>query len=85
MTARGPRVAVLDYGAANLVSIGQGLAAAGAEVSVATDPAGREVRYRAGLHFTDPPAAGGTRLHALLTGDTTRNGKPGTVTAGRPA
>ena len=51
---------------------------------VVTDPAGREVRYRAGLHFTDPPAAGGTRLHALLTGDTTRKGKPGTVTAGRP-
>ena len=40
MTDRAPRVAVLDYGAANLVSIGRGLAAAGAEVSVATDPAG---------------------------------------------
>jgi imidazole glycerol-phosphate synthase subunit HisH len=34
------RVAVLDYGAANLVSIGQGLVAAGAEVSVAADAAG---------------------------------------------
>lgn len=34
---------------------------------VVTDSAGREVRYRAGLHFIDPPAAGGTRLHALLT------------------
>jgi imidazole glycerol-phosphate synthase subunit HisH len=40
MTRSIPRVAVLDYGAANLVSIGQGLVAAGADVSVATDPAG---------------------------------------------
>jgi hypothetical protein len=34
---------------------------------VVTDSAGREIRYRAGLHFIDPPAAGGARLHALLT------------------
>jgi len=40
MTRSIPRVAVLDYGAANLVSIGQGLVAAGAEVSVAADPSG---------------------------------------------
>jgi imidazole glycerol-phosphate synthase subunit HisH len=40
MTRSNPRVAVLDYGAANLVSIGQGLVAAGADVSVASDPAG---------------------------------------------
>jgi hypothetical protein len=33
---------------------------------VVTDSAGREIRYRAGLHFIDPPAAGGARLHALL-------------------
>ena len=26
---------------------------------VVTDSAGREIRYRAGLHFIDPPAAGG--------------------------
>jgi glutamine amidotransferase len=32
-----PRIAVLDYGAANLVSITQGLVAVGAEVVVATD------------------------------------------------
>jgi imidazole glycerol-phosphate synthase subunit HisH len=38
--SRPVRVAVLDYGAANLVSIGQGLVAAGATVSVAADPAG---------------------------------------------
>jgi glutamine amidotransferase len=36
----GPTVAVLDYGAANMVSIGQALATAGATVVVATDPAG---------------------------------------------
>jgi imidazole glycerol-phosphate synthase subunit HisH len=36
--ARPVRVAVLDYGAANLVSIGQGLGAAGAEVTVAAEP-----------------------------------------------
>jgi glutamine amidotransferase len=34
------RIAVLDYGAANMVSITRALAAVGAEVSVAEDPAG---------------------------------------------
>ena len=34
------KVAVLDYGAANMVSITRALAAVGAEVSVAEDPAG---------------------------------------------
>jgi glutamine amidotransferase len=34
-----PAVAVLDYGAANMVSIGQALAAAGARVLVAAEPA----------------------------------------------
>ena len=34
------RVAVLDYGAANMVSISRALAAVGAEVSVAEDPGG---------------------------------------------
>jgi glutamine amidotransferase len=38
MAPTAPRVAVLDYGAANLVSIGQGLAAAGASVTVAAEP-----------------------------------------------
>ena len=33
-----PRIAVVDYGAGNLVSIEQGLTASGAEVSVARDP-----------------------------------------------
>ena len=37
---RAIRVAVLDYGAANMVSITRALAAVGAEVSVAEDPAG---------------------------------------------
>jgi glutamine amidotransferase len=37
---RQPTVAVLDYGAANMVSIGQALAAAGAHVLVAAEPAG---------------------------------------------
>jgi imidazole glycerol phosphate synthase glutamine amidotransferase subunit len=36
-TAR-PRVAVVDYGAGNLVSIGQGLQAAGADVTIAARP-----------------------------------------------
>jgi glutamine amidotransferase len=36
----GPRVAVLDYGAANMVSITQALAAVGADVSAADGPAG---------------------------------------------
>jgi imidazole glycerol-phosphate synthase subunit HisH len=40
MTRSRPRVAVLDYGAANLVSIGQGLVAVGADVTVADSPAG---------------------------------------------
>lgn len=46
MSAGGPRpegpvrVAVVDYGAGNLVSIGQALAAVGAEVRVITGPAG---------------------------------------------
>ncbi len=34
------RIAVVDHGAGNLVSIGQGLAAAGADVTVATEPGG---------------------------------------------
>ncbi len=34
------RVAVVDYGAGNLVSIGQALTAVGAEVAIATGPAG---------------------------------------------
>jgi glutamine amidotransferase len=38
--SRAIRVAVLDYGAANMVSITRALAAVGAEVSVAEDPAG---------------------------------------------
>jgi imidazole glycerol-phosphate synthase subunit HisH len=38
--SRAVRVAVLDYGAANMVSITKALAAVGAEVSVAADPAG---------------------------------------------
>jgi imidazole glycerol-phosphate synthase subunit HisH len=38
--ARRVRVAVLDYGAANMVSITKALAAVGADVSVAADPAG---------------------------------------------
>ena len=38
MALSSPRVAVLDYGAANLVSIGQGLVAAGAHVSVVANP-----------------------------------------------
>ena len=37
--ARGPLVAVLDYGAANMVSIGQALVTAGARVVVAEDAA----------------------------------------------
>ena len=37
--ASGPLVAVLDYGAANMVSIGQALVAAGARVVVAEDAA----------------------------------------------
>jgi len=39
MTA-GPRIAVVDYGAANMVSITKALAAVGAAVSVASDPVG---------------------------------------------
>ncbi len=35
-----PRIAVVDYGAGNLVSIEQGLTASGAEVVVARDPEG---------------------------------------------
>jgi glutamine amidotransferase len=38
MTDRRPRIAVVDYGAGNLVSIEQGLTASGAEVVVARDP-----------------------------------------------
>ena len=38
-SGRAPRVAVVDYGAGNLVSIGQGLAAVGADVVLATGPA----------------------------------------------
>ncbi len=38
MAASRPRIAVLDYGAANLVSITQGLVAVGAEVVVAAEP-----------------------------------------------
>ena len=36
----GVRIAVVDYGAANMVSITRALAAVGADVTVATDPAG---------------------------------------------
>ena len=35
----GPRIAVVDYGAGNLVSIEQGLTASGAEVVIAREPA----------------------------------------------
>ena len=35
-----PKIAVLDYGAANMVSITRALAAVGAEVTVADEPAG---------------------------------------------
>jgi imidazole glycerol phosphate synthase glutamine amidotransferase subunit len=37
---RGPRIAVVDYGAGNLVSIEQALTAVGARVVVARDPSG---------------------------------------------
>jgi imidazole glycerol-phosphate synthase subunit HisH len=40
MTADAPRIAVVDYGAGNLVSIEQGLTASGARVIVARDAAG---------------------------------------------
>ena len=42
MTRRsgGPRIAVIDYGAGNLVSIEQGLTRVGAQVTVARDPGG---------------------------------------------
>ena len=39
MTDTRPRIAVVDYGAGNLVSIEQGLTASGAEVEIARDPA----------------------------------------------
>jgi imidazole glycerol phosphate synthase glutamine amidotransferase subunit len=39
MTAR-PRIAVVDYGAGNLVSIDQALTTVGADVTIARDPAG---------------------------------------------
>jgi imidazole glycerol-phosphate synthase subunit HisH len=42
MNDRRPRIAVVDYGAGNLVSIEQGLTASGAEVVVARDPAAFE-------------------------------------------
>jgi glutamine amidotransferase len=42
MASRLPAVAVLDYGAANMVSIGQALGSVGARVVVAADPAGLE-------------------------------------------
>ena len=38
MTDTRPRIAVVDYGAGNLVSIEQGLTASGAEVEIARDP-----------------------------------------------
>jgi imidazole glycerol-phosphate synthase subunit HisH len=38
MTGTRPRIAVVDYGAGNLVSIEQGLTASGAEVEIARDP-----------------------------------------------
>ena len=38
--ADGPRIAVIDYGAGNLVSIEQALSAVGARVVVARDPGG---------------------------------------------
>jgi glutamine amidotransferase len=38
MTGSKPRIAILDYGAANLVSITHGLAAVGADVVVAAEP-----------------------------------------------
>jgi len=37
MTVSGPRIAVVDYGAGNLVSIEQGLTASGCDVVIATD------------------------------------------------
>jgi imidazole glycerol-phosphate synthase subunit HisH len=40
MTDTRPRIAVVDYGAGNLVSIEQGLTASGAEVLVAREPEG---------------------------------------------
>jgi glutamine amidotransferase len=39
MTDARPRIAVVDYGAGNLVSIEQGLTASGADVVIASDPA----------------------------------------------
>ncbi len=33
---------------------------------ILTEGAGQVIRHRAGLRFVDPPAAGGTRLYALL-------------------
>ena len=39
MTGAGPRIAVVDYGAGNLVSIEQGLTASGATVAIARGPA----------------------------------------------
>ena len=39
MTGTGPRIAVVDYGAGNLVSIEQGLTASGATVAIARGPA----------------------------------------------
>ncbi len=40
MSSSRPRIAVVDYGAANMVSITKALAAVGAEVSVASDASG---------------------------------------------
>lgn len=42
MSVARPRIAVVDYGAANMVSITKALAAVGAEVSVASDASGFE-------------------------------------------
>lgn len=51
-----PTVAVVDHGAGNLVSIGQGLARAGAEVVMATEPA-----HLVGVDSVVLPGVGATR------------------------
>lgn len=66
MTRR-PRVAVIDYGAGNLVSIDQALTAVGAEVALARDPgalAGAEALVVPGVGAAEP-AMGRLRSHGL--------------------
>jgi glutamine amidotransferase len=58
---RQPAVAVLDYGAANMVSIGQALVAAGARVVVAAEPA--DLRSADGLVVPGVGAAAAAMSH----------------------